>query len=128
MTSSSVGEWLESAAMAELGLSTEDDEEDELDDLYLHYAEGERLTFLLRSWQAYRSRGVLPFTGGLADQPRALFHDFEQLNTRYIPILNRLLREKYPDRQQGKTTEGETLDALFYTDENTVDWRTTLRD
>jgi hypothetical protein len=61
----------------------------------------------LQSWQAYRNRGILPYSGGLAEQPRVWVRAMGRLNARYAPIYGRLLREKYP--KVGHEQDGEDL-------------------
>lgn len=115
-----VDEWLEAAARAELGLTSDEEDEDEAPpDLHLHYAEGEGLSFLLQSWMAWRSRGVLPFAGGLADQPRVWARDVRKLDARYAPIMARLIEEKYPNRNV--SGGGNELDRILGGD--APDWQ-----
>lgn len=98
---------MEAAARAELNLSTSEDDPDQ-DDLYLHYHSKAGQAWLLQSWQAYRNRGILPYAGGLANQPRVWVKAIGQLNARYAPIYDRLFREKYPEESK---QEGDDLMA-----------------
>lgn len=100
--------FLEAAARAELGLSDDEDPE-ESEALYLHYTSKAAQAWLLQSWQAYRNRGILPYPGGLANQPRVWTRAIQRLNARYAPIYERLLREKYPDREKDQAAGDDLL-------------------
>lgn len=102
----SLDEFLTAAARAELGFSDED-EETEDGAVYLHYHSKTALEWLLQSWQAYRHRGILPYAGGFANQPRVWVRAIGVLNGRYAPIYDRLLREKYPKEGAGGNREEE---------------------
>jgi hypothetical protein len=87
-------------------MSEEDEEDDPTADLYLHYHTQKAIQWLLNSWQAYRHRGILPYPGGFASQPRVWVRAIGILNGRYAPIFSRLLHEKYP-KEGGR--EGDDL-------------------
>jgi len=96
--------FLEATARAELGMSESEDDE-ETQDLYLHYHTKASQLWLLQSWQAYRNRGILPYPGGFANQPRVWVRAIGRLNVRYAPVYDRLFREKYPDADKEKGEE-----------------------
>jgi hypothetical protein len=118
-------DFLESAARAELGFA-EDDEPPEDETVYLHYHSPQALAWLLQSWQAYRHRGILPYAGGLANQPRVWVKAIGILNARYAPIYARLLHEKYPDSGGGNHKEETDLLAWVQQGGDGGSWTDTI--
>jgi len=81
---------MERYVRAELGLSTDDDDEpDVMEDLALYHP----LPYALSTWAVEQKHGILPEQGGVNDQSAAWWHDRSQLNRLYNITFDRLLPE-----------------------------------
>ena len=88
--------WLEQYARSELGMTDDDDAEDDEpsdSDEPFHYP----LAYLFQTWAAYNRHGIMPEAGAFNDQDAAWASDMRRLNTRFNAIHRRLMREKYPE-------------------------------
>lgn len=70
------------------------------------------LDYVIDTWLAYRSHGILPETGALNDQDPMLIHDWRSMNARY----NYLAAQLRKDKQDGELPFPSSNNAKDWTD------------
>ncbi len=100
-----VNDFLEKIALAERGLSTPEDQDE--DTVYLFYP----LPYVAHTWLEHRNRGTYPESGGYNDQDSQLMEDWHMFDMRYLHIAGKIDASK-TDKSLYPETAGDWTDLI----------------